>query len=87
MFCLQGAKSSVLVPIMVFGLLMLGGGELLFLLPETHNHKLPDVIADVEGGGDNEGEEEMLEERGGDGEGDNRTVLLTNGIGDKAQNV
>ncbi|XP_076452740.1 solute carrier family 22 member 13-like [Babylonia areolata] len=45
-----GAGSVVLVPILVFGCMMLLGGALLLLLPETHRHKLPDVIADVEEG-------------------------------------
>jgi len=45
---LQGAGSAVLVPIMVFGCMMLLGGALLLLLPETHQQKLPDVINDVE---------------------------------------
>ena len=45
---LQGAGSAVLVPIMVFGCMMLLGGALLLLLPETHEQKLPDVIDDVE---------------------------------------
>ena len=45
---LQGAGSVVHVPIMVFGCMMLLGGALLLLLPETHQQKLPDVINDVE---------------------------------------
>ncbi|KAK7087407.1 organic cation transporter protein-like [Littorina saxatilis] len=43
-----GSGSAVLVPIMVFGCMMLLGGALLLLLPETHGKKLPDLISDVE---------------------------------------
>nr|KAG5690161.1 hypothetical protein BaRGS_013618 [Batillaria attramentaria] len=43
-----GIGAVVLVPILVFGCMMLLGGALLLLLPETHGHKLPDTIDDVE---------------------------------------
>ena len=37
-----------MIPVLVFGVMMLLGGVLLLALPETHGTKLPDVISDVE---------------------------------------
>ncbi|KAL8562536.1 hypothetical protein ACOMHN_045801 [Nucella lapillus] len=53
-----GAGAVVRVPIMVFGCMMLLGGLLLLLLPETHKRKLPDVIADVESNDDDEDDDD-----------------------------
>ena len=36
------------MPIILFGVLCLGGGILTVLLPETRTRKLPDTIEDVE---------------------------------------
>ncbi|XP_025090427.1 solute carrier family 22 member 13-like isoform X3 [Pomacea canaliculata] len=43
-----GTGSEVKVPVMFFGCMVLVGGGLLLLLPDTHNQQLPDTVQDVE---------------------------------------